>query len=44
MSHTYTVSPPLPDDMSAVKFLFKEYKEPLQREPTGIEFVIAVAE
>jgi len=44
MSHTYTVSPPLPDDMSAVKFLFKEYKEPFQREPTGIEFVIAVAE
>lgn len=42
MSHTYTVSPPLPDDMSAVKFIFTEYKEPLQRKPTGIEFVITL--
>ncbi len=37
-SYTFTVSPPLPNDLSNIKLIFKEYKIPFQR--TGFEFVI----
>lgn len=39
MFHTYTISPALPDDLSVIKFVFKECKEPFQQ-PAGFEFVI----
>lgn len=42
MSYTFTVSPPLPDDLSKIKFVFKEYKTPLKTKPTGLEFIIKV--
>lgn len=38
-SFTYTASPALPDDLSTIKLIFKEYKMPFQK-PTGFEFVI----
>lgn len=38
-SSTYIVSPALPDDISKVKLVFKEYKVPF-RKPTGFEFII----
>lgn len=38
-SFTYTVSPALPNDLTNIKFLFKESKMPFQK-PTGFEFVI----
>ncbi|MEK5392924.1 hypothetical protein NSQ59_21530 [Margalitia sp. FSL K6-0131] len=39
-SYTFVVSPPLPDDVSKIKLVFKEYKTPLKTKPTGLEFVI----
>ncbi|MGD6893965.1 hypothetical protein [Bacillus infantis] len=38
-SYPFTVSPPLPDNLSNIKFNFKECKFPFQK-PTGFEFVI----
>ena len=38
-SYTYTISPSLPDDMSNLKMVFKEYKVPYQK-PTGFEIEI----
>ena len=38
----YIVSPSLPDDMSAIEFMFKEYNDPFKRKPTGLEFVITI--
>jgi len=42
MSHDYIVSPPLPDDMTRIRLIFKEYDEPYRRKPTGLEFVITL--
>lgn len=39
-SYTFIVSPPLPDDISKIKFVFKECKTPYNTKPTGLEFVI----
>jgi hypothetical protein len=39
-AYSFIVSPPLPDDIAEVKFVFKEYKTPFKRKPTGFEFVI----
>jgi hypothetical protein len=39
-SYSFIVSPPLPDDISTLKFVFKEYKTPFKTKPTGLEFVI----
>ncbi|MFS0780595.1 hypothetical protein [Bacillus sp. 1P06AnD] len=36
-SHTFIVSPPLPDDLIGVKLLFIEYSDPFGDEPTGLE-------
>ena len=38
MSYTYIVSPPLPDDISNTKLVFKEYKTPFKTKSTGFEF------
>ncbi|WP_407270396.1 hypothetical protein [Radiobacillus sp. PE A8.2] len=38
-SYTYTVSPALPNDLSNIKLIFKEYKIPFSK-PSGFEFVI----
>jgi hypothetical protein len=39
-SYTFIVSPPLPDDFSKIKLIFKESKTPFKAKPTGLEFVI----
>lgn len=38
-THTYIVSPPLPDDLSGLDFIFREYKRPFD-DPTGLEIVM----
>jgi len=38
-SYTFIVSPALPDDLSELKLVFKQFKVPFQK-PTGFEFVI----
>ncbi len=38
-SYTFIVSPALPDNLSEIKLIFKEFKPPFKR-PTGFEFVI----
>lgn len=40
MTDTYVISPPLPDKETGLKFVFKEFKTPLKKEPTGVEFII----
>jgi hypothetical protein len=39
-SYTYIISPPIPDDFSNIKFVFKEGKTPFKAKPTGFEFTI----
>ncbi|WP_281250637.1 hypothetical protein [Sporosarcina newyorkensis] len=38
-SFAYIVSPALPENHSAYKLVFKEYKIPFQK-PTGFEFIL----
>lgn len=38
-SFTFIVSPPLSDDLSELKLVFKEYKTPFKK-PTGFEFIL----
>lgn len=40
MNHHFVVSPPLPDDLSGIKMVFKEYLEPFRAQPTGNEIVV----
>lgn len=42
ISFEFIVTPPLPDNMSNIKLIFKEYNEPLKRKPTGLEFVFTL--
>lgn len=42
ISFDYIVTPPLPEDTSSIKLIFKEYKEPFNRKPTGLEFVFTL--
>jgi len=42
ISFDFIVSPPLPDDTSTIKLMFKEYEEPFKKMPTGLEFVITL--
>ena len=37
-TYTFIVSPPLPDDLSEFKLVFKEYQTPFKK-PTGFEFI-----
>ncbi|MFB5284470.1 hypothetical protein [Peribacillus sp. Hz7] len=36
----FIVSPPLPDDISGLDLVFKEYSEALKEKPTGLEIVM----
>ncbi|MGE7918935.1 hypothetical protein ACQKM9_08290 [Viridibacillus sp. NPDC093762] len=38
--HTFTVSPPLPDDISEMTLVFKEYSDVFNDKATGLEIVI----
>jgi hypothetical protein len=37
INHNFVVSPPLPDDISGLEFIFKEYKTPFKKQPTDLE-------
>jgi len=37
MSYNFVVSPPLPEDLSGIKLVFKEYQTPTKTKPTGLE-------
>ncbi|WP_347940550.1 hypothetical protein AAEY33_23580 [Peribacillus simplex] len=39
-SHNFIVTPPLPDDVSGMEFIFREYETPLKRNSTGIECIM----
>ena len=39
-THNFIVSPPLPDNISGLDFVFKEYDDNLMEMTTGLEFVI----
>jgi hypothetical protein len=38
-TYRYVVSPPLPDDLEGIEFLFREYRRPHRIEPTGLAIV-----
>ncbi|WP_400247656.1 hypothetical protein AB3U99_11310 [Niallia sp. JL1B1071] len=42
ISFNYIVTPPLPEDTASIKLKFKEYNEPFNRKPTGLEFVFTL--
>lgn len=42
ISFDYIVTPPLPENTSSIKLMFKEYNEPFNREPTGLAFVFTL--
>lgn len=39
-SYIFIVSPPLPDDVSGLILIFREYQTPSRRKPTGLEIVM----
>jgi len=39
-AHNFIVSPPLPDDISRIDLVFKEYSDAFKEKPTGLEIVI----
>lgn len=39
-THNFIVSPPLPDDISGLQLVFKEYSDTIRDKPTGLEIVI----
>ncbi|KWW21918.1 MULTISPECIES: hypothetical protein [Peribacillus] len=41
-TYNFIVSPPLPDDISSMDLVFKEYHEPFKENPTGSEIVIQI--
>ncbi|MCR2822261.1 hypothetical protein [Lederbergia panacisoli] len=41
-TYSYNVSPPLPDDLSKMDIVFREYKEPFKEKPTGLEVVLHI--
>ncbi|QED46993.1 hypothetical protein [Cytobacillus dafuensis] len=40
LTYNFVVSPPLPDDISEIDLVFKEYSDTLKDKPTGLEIVI----
>lgn len=40
ISYNFIVSPPLPDDLSGLNFIFRENQPPSKGKPTGLEIVI----
>lgn len=39
ISYNFIVSPPLPDDLSGLNFIFRENQTPFKGKPTGLEIV-----
>jgi hypothetical protein len=39
-SYNFIVSPPLPDKISNLDFVFKEYETPFKEKPTGLEIIM----
>lgn len=40
LTYHFIVSPPLPDDISGIDLVFKEYSDTLKDKPTGLEIVM----
>ncbi|WP_316572073.1 hypothetical protein [Neobacillus sp. YIM B06451] len=40
INYNFVVSPPLPDDISGMKFIFREKKAPFKEKPTGLEIIM----
>ena len=40
MNYNFVVSPPLPDNLSGIDLIFKEYNHPFRDKPTGTEIII----
>ncbi|PLR71143.1 hypothetical protein CYJ37_20420 [Bacillus sp. UMB0728] len=41
-TYSFIVSPPLPDDISNTKIVFKEYSDTFKEKPTGLEIVMNI--
>ena len=41
-TYNFIVSPPLPDDISSMDLVFKEYRDTFKENPTGLEIVINI--
>ena len=41
-SHSYIISPALPDDLTGIELVFKEVGRPFVENPTGFEFTISL--
>ena len=41
-TYDFVVSPPLPDNISGLNLVFKEYHSPFKDKPTGLEVEIQV--
>lgn len=41
-SYNYVISPPLPDDISGMELVFKEFSKPFKNNETGTEIVFRV--
>lgn len=41
-SYNFIVSPPLPDDLSGIDLIFREYGTPYRDKPTGLEIIMHV--
>jgi hypothetical protein len=42
ISYNFIVSPPLPDNLSGLDVIFREYQTPFKRKPTGVEIVMHI--
>lgn len=42
VSHSYIISPALPDDLTGIELVFKEAGRPFVEKPTGFEFTISL--
>jgi hypothetical protein len=38
--YDFVVSPPLPDNLSGIDLIFKEYNTPFREKPTGTEIIM----
>ncbi|MEH7237951.1 hypothetical protein [Bacillus sp. JJ1562] len=41
-TYNFIVSPPLPDDISKLELIFREYSDPFREKPTGLEIVMDI--
>ena len=42
INYNFVVSPPLPDDISGLNFLFREKETPFKGNPTGLEIIMRI--